>query len=95
MVTVVETQITTGRTEPIEREAHLETVKGVSVTQIAIIIIDISQTEIDARVAVLIDEAIEIAGVTHEVTAEKDEMTVSLDINQIDREVTPENEITM
>ena len=84
-----------GLIESIEREAHLETVKGVSVTQIEIIIIDISQTEIDARVAVLIDEAIEIAEVTHEVTAEKDEMTVSPDINQIDREVTPENEITM
>jgi len=85
----------TGLTESTEREAHLETVKGVSVTQIEIIIIDISQIEIDAKVAVPTDEAIGIAEVTHEVTVEKDEMTVSPDINQIDREVAPENEITM
>ena len=85
----------TGLTESIEREAHLETVKGVSVTQIEIIIIDTSQTEIDARVAVLIDEAIGIAEVTHEVIVEKDEMTASQGINQTDQEVTPENEITM
>ena len=85
----------TGLTESIEKGAHLETVKGVSVTQIEIIIIDTSQTEIDARVAVLIDEAIGIAEVTHEVIVEKDETTALLDISQIDQEVTPENETTM
>jgi len=84
-----------GLIESIEREAHLETVKGVSVTQIEIIIIDTSQTEIDARVAVLIDEAIGIAEITHEVIVEKDETTASPDIDQTDQEVIPENEITM
>ena len=74
----------TDLTESTEREAHLEIVKGASVTQIETIIIDISQTEIDARVAVLIDEAIGIAEITHEVIVEKDEMTASPDINQVD-----------
>ena len=84
-----------GLIESIEREVHLETVKGVSVTQIETIIIDTSQTEIDARAAVLIDEAIGIAEITHEVIVEKDETTALPGISQIDQEVTPENETTM
>ena len=85
----------TDLTESTEREAHLEIAKEASATQIEIIIIDINQTDIDAKVAVLIDEAIGIAETTHEAIVERDEMTASQDIDQTDQEVIPENEITM